>query len=102
MPFSAHITDVIIKAGGAQNTLGLDWHKTPHHFFGWILPVWVFFSFNPEDLSAFWHDLESPDSEELSVLPLKIKMASWKNRWIVAAPLVGDAQQLDGIRPQSE
>lgn len=28
MPFSAHITDVIIKAGGAQNTLWLGWHKT--------------------------------------------------------------------------
>lgn len=81
MPFSARITDVIIKAGGAQNTLWLDWHKTLITFLVGLHPfVWVFFSFNPEDPSAFWHDLESPGSEGLSVFPLKIKMASWKNR----------------------
>lgn len=66
MPFSAHITDVIIKAGGAQNTLWLDWHKTLITFLVGFYPFGVFSSFNPEDPSAFWHNLESPDSEELS------------------------------------
>lgn len=76
MPFSARITDVIIKAGGAQNTLWLDWYKTPITFLVRLYPFGVFFSFNPEDPSAFWHHLESPDSEGLPVFPLKIKMAS--------------------------
>lgn len=43
MPFSAHITDVIIKAGGAQNTLWLDCHKTPITFLVGLYPFGVFF-----------------------------------------------------------
>lgn len=80
MPFSAHITDVIIKAGGAQNTLWLDWHKTSITFLVGLYLFGFFSSFNPEDPSAFWHDVERPDSEELSLFPLKIKMECWKNR----------------------
>lgn len=102
VPFSACITDVIIKAGITQYTLWFDCHRTPIFFFRGILPA-IFFSFNPE---ALLH-LERPKQEGLAVLSLGRKKnqqtASCKNGCNIAAPLAGDAEQLgDGTRLQPE
>lgn len=98
--FSAHITDVIIKAGVAQYSPRFDWHRTPITSLVGFYQIIFFFSFNPEDPSLLWYNLESPGSDRLTQ---EKKMASCKKRLIVATPVVGDAQQLvDNIRLPSE
>lgn len=53
MPYSAHITDVIIKAGSsAQNTLWLDWRKTPITF---LVGLYLFVFFPPLILKTLQH-----------------------------------------------
>lgn len=85
--FSAHITDVIIKADVAQYSPQFDWHRTPITFLVGFYEIF-FFSFNPEDPSLFWYNLKVLVQTDWH---RKKKWHPVKKRLVVATPVVEDA-----------
>jgi len=74
IPFSARITDVIIKAGIAQYTFWFDWHRTPITFLPGFYQILIFSPLIQKTLQhcgMIWRVLVQKDW----------LCSQWKERW---------------------